>query len=200
MDRSIYSRPDKPTFKRVVKRERFQIGTSSAFDEIKACDFTVDSSTECHVTPPNIALRMFDYALDYGADVGGMWGDPQCGTGNLVQAMLDRGVPCENVVAIERHLKLASYTASRFNNLVDVKAECFLEFDKTSKVDVVLTNPPFSTVKKHMNATLDWLAPNGIIIALVPITYSHPGMITLEELPKGTFVTANVMTKIIAII
>ncbi|MBL4656965.1 MAG: hypothetical protein JKX73_03120 [Flavobacteriales bacterium] len=62
-------------------------------------------------------------------------------------------------------------------------------------------NPPFKKVRQHIKAALSLLGNGGhdcaVLIALVPITYQHEDMETLEELPRDTFSTAQVSTKII---
>lgn len=200
MDVSVYRRPDKPLMKVVEKRRRFSDGTSTVSAPTRLCDLSVDSSTECHVTPPVVAKRMFEYAVDFGAKVTDRWADPQCGTGNLIQAMLDGGVSSNLIVGVERHIKLADFCRSRFEATVNVITGCFLEsHSEMTQVNVVLTNPPFKSAYKQLAATVNLVKQGGVIIALVPVTFDWPGMIELERLPKGTFVTTDVQTKIVAI-
>ena len=51
-----------------------------------------------------------------------------------------------------------------------------------------------------MNAALGLLEKGGVLIALVPVSYSHPDETLLEKLPQDTFHSAKVNTKIIEII
>ncbi|AOR76524.1 hypothetical protein BES08_07040 [Novosphingobium resinovorum] len=59
-------------------------------------------------------------------------------------------------------------------------------------------------VRKHVAAAVSLMGRNGhddvpTLVALVPITFRHPGAEELETLPADTFDTAKVYTKIIRI-
>jgi len=64
-------------------------------------------------------------------------------------------------------------------------------------------NPPFKAIKKHINAALSLLGTDAhdtaVLVALVPVTFNHDEAETLEELPRDTFSTAQVSTKIIRV-
>jgi hypothetical protein len=58
MDRSLYKRPNKPSYMIVTKRQ----GLAEGLDPLRAPEVVaVDSRTECHVTPLDVAARMVDY-------------------------------------------------------------------------------------------------------------------------------------------
>lgn len=63
----------------------------------------------------------------------------------------------------------------------------------------VLINPPFSEVKAHIRAALSVLAPGGVLVGLVPVTFDYPTAEELERLPSDTFAAARVNTKLIRI-
>lgn len=195
MDSSVYTRPKKP---KSIFRERR--------DDIEKPDFSktpepvvVDATTECHVTPPEIAARMVDY-LDY--EMGGVL-EPSCGTGNLIQAMLEHDfyIDPADITAIERHHNLVEVCERRFNNEIYPIQADFLEYEPPKNVlfDYVLMNPPFKKVKQHIEKALSMLSAGGVLVAIVPITYQNPKMVELEILSNSTFPTAKVNAKIIRI-
>ena len=199
MDKSVYSRPDKTKTMVVTSRWEPSVVAVPDVPEI----LTVDKYTECHVTPQEVAKRMVSYL----GRAGGLTLEPSAGTGNLLQALFDSGhLPCE-LVAIERHIKLCSEISKRFKgqHYLDPICECFLEYAEKAKGKTefprILMNPPFKKVRQHMEVALSLLGNDGhdcaVLVALVPITYQHDNMETLEKLSRGTFSTAQVETKII---
>ena len=199
MKPSIYKRPDKPL--RVRNRKRRDFTMSISKPEVQE-PIMVDRSSECHVTPPDVAIRMVDY-LDASPDQ--MTLEPSAGTGNLIQALLDSGHSHRGIVPVELNHTLATKLYARFK--INVIHECFLEYAKrSSQVEFsrVIMNPPFSKVKQHVNAALSLMGNDGhstqVLVALVPITFEHPEQKIMEILPPTTFSTAKVHTKIIRII
>lgn len=163
----------------------------------------VDVGTECHVTPQDVSAKMVSY-LDLVE--GDCVLEPQGGTGNLVEAVLQADLSV-SVVTVERHVELSNFMAERFkeSSNVSVINSCFLEYSQERKAErgfnKIIMNPPFKHVKKHISAAFDLLcaeAPS-CLVALVPITFSHPDAVTLETLNNDTFGTAKVNTKIIKI-
>ncbi len=161
----------------------------------------VDAGTECHVTPQDVSAKMVNY-LDL-VD-GDCVLEPQGGTGNLVEAVLQADLSV-SVVTVERHVELSNFIAERFKEYSNVSVinSCFLEYSQGRKAErsfnKIIMNPPFKNVKKHISAALDLLETSGCLVALVPITFSHPNAVTLETLSNDTFGTAKVNTKIIKI-
>lgn len=191
MQRSLYTRPDKPLF--VPVRERG--GIPPVATKELAQPMAVDQATECHVTPPDIAQEMAD-AADLGPAVTVL--EPSAGTGALIRAALNAGAALDNLTAVERHLKLCD-TLAPMGLGARLHGACFLDFarDTAERFDCVLMNPPFRQVRQHMRAALSLTKLGGEVIALVPITFNHPGAETLRQLPADTFATAKVHTKII---
>ncbi|MEM1153535.1 MAG: methyltransferase type 11 [Pseudomonadota bacterium] len=208
MDASVYKRPNKP--KRVIVKDRTR-SAPSALPELPH-PVTVDSTTECHVTPPDVAEGMVDYLMEpsrYSGDVLTL--EPHGGTGNLVQALYDAGQsPCELVI-IERYFGLCQamrerFPSERYQGGADPLHVCFLEYARTAQRMVtfprIIMNPPFKQAKRHMNAALSLLGRGGhafpaCLVALVPVTYHHNEAETLETLPNDTFASAKVYTKIV---
>lgn len=194
---SIYNRPAKPMFVPVQSRTDFAEIKPGSIPEPVA----VDAATECHVTPDDVAARMVEYL---GPQGDYLTLEPSAGTGQLVRALYAAGHSRFEMTMIERHIKLAQ----SLHSLGPVINRCFLEYaaDARGKVEFprIIMNPPFSQVRKHIAAALSLMGRNGhsepaTLVALVPVTFSHPDAETMETLPSDTFATAKVNTKIIRI-
>ncbi|MEY8215541.1 MAG: RsmD family RNA methyltransferase [Colwellia sp.] len=161
------------------------------------------SVTECHVTPKDESKRMVKYL---GGASNKSTLEPQAGTGNLLQALFDAGQEPGNIVAIEKNINLCATLNKRFENKKGFTPlnDCFLSYaDEVQggmKFQRILCNPPFKKVKAHIKAALSLLDKNGVLVALVPVTYQHEDAEELEILSNETFRTAKVYTKIIRII
>ncbi|WP_176342156.1 MULTISPECIES: methyltransferase type 11 [Sphingomonadaceae] len=197
MKSSVYTRPAKPLYLAVRSRRNFAKAEIAPASDILA----VDKSTECHVTPPDVAARMVRYL---GAVGDYLTLEPSAGTGNLSRALIESGHSRYELVQVERHIALSAQL-HRFGTIIN---RCFLEYaaEVRGKVEFprVIMNPPFSDADKHVAAARDLLGPNGhgeapTLVALVPVTFRADGMETLEELPIDTFSAARVRTKIIRI-
>lgn len=194
---SMYARPNKP--KTMTVKKRRGAPTVAHFDIPEILE--VDSFTECHVTPSEVAQRMVDY-LD--VDSGLSYLEPSAGTGALLHALIETVREGYSITAIERHIELSMHIEKRFRGLtgVEVLNDCFLEYCQENQgagFDRVLLNPPFKKVKAHMSAAIDLLKTGGVLVALVPVTYQHPEAQELERLPNDTFSSAAVWTKLIRI-
>jgi protein-L-isoaspartate O-methyltransferase len=186
MNKSVYTRPHKPLFNAVPTRTQQLIIAA----ELPA-PVIVDRGTECHVTPPDVAARM-------AAMLGDLHGkrvlEPSAGTGNLARAVLAAGCHRDNLLMIEMHAQLAAL----LKPLGPTQHRDFLDFAKTKPTfPAIIMNPPFSRVRAHIAAALGILAPRGILVALVPVTFDASDYETLETLPETTFAAAKVRTKII---
>jgi phospholipid N-methyltransferase len=190
MDSSVYARPNKPKY---IGRARKGDIDKPTFNELYQ-PIVVDKSTECHVTPVDVAESMVDY-LDYD---GGSVLEPSAGTGSLIDALLRDGVPFYSISAVERHFNLHEALIDKYVDGRFIFSDDFLDFSpETSSYNRIIMNPPFRKVKQHINKALSLLSADGILVALVPITYNHPDMVELEILPNDTFASAKVNTKII---
>jgi len=201
--RSVYKRPNKPSYMIVTKRQGFAEG----LDPLRVPEVVeVDSRTECHVTPLDVATRMVEYLGPVGDY---LTVDPQAGTGNLIQALYDAGHSPRETVAIERHYGLCQAIRQRFkgDQCIDPISRCFLDYtdELAGKIEFprIIMNPPFRHVKKHMAAALRLLGRGGhdmaTLVALVPSTYEHEEAEVMEYLGRDVFPTAAVRTKIIRI-
>lgn len=196
MNPSLYARPNKPRKMTVTRREDAPEMARPQPVEI----LEVDSFTECHITPDEVAETMASYLYDNG----GLILEPQAGTGALIEGLNAMGFDIGRVVAVERHIKLSNTLHERFNDgLSEIVNDCFLEFAQRIEgrffYQNIIMNPPFKAVKKHMKAALSLLSkePDSSLVALVPVTYQHEDAETLDILDNETFPTAKVNTKII---
>jgi len=198
MERSVYVRPIKnralATTQAVSVKTHVPVVTPPLL--------AVDKATECHVTPLPVGARMVSYLGDISNCIVC---EPQAGTGNLIQALIEAGHPLDLIVAIERHYQLCESIRTRFEPLGGFSPinSCFLEYSREQQENTtfkkIITNPPFRFIKQHMEAAIGLLAVGGDLIALVPNTYQHPDASELEELDGNTFSTTKVHTKIIHI-
>ncbi len=194
MNASIYMRPDKPMFLEVKDRSELILEKQPVQ---RLTIPVVDKSTECHVTPKDVAQRMVQYASP-GADEIVL--EPEGGTGNIVAEILDYGVSPHGVHIVEREFSLFAYLVKRFETKpVKLTKGCFLDFVRKTdlRAGCIIMNPPFKPVMKHIEAAMRVLSPFGCIVALVPESFEYPNMIELEKLPDTTFSTTKVRTKIV---
>jgi hypothetical protein len=185
---SMYSRPDKPLYAAVPSRD--WRARTVAPDSLQT-PIVVHAGSECHVTPPDVALRMADALGDLSSvDVL----EPSAGTGNLARATLAAGCNPDRLTMVEMHTGLAAGLRS----IGRVECGDFLDWAQTApRFGAVVMNPPFSRVKTHVGAAVQLLAPGGVLVALVPITFQHDAFEDLETLSPDTFASAKVHTKIV---
>ena len=186
MNRSVYRRPDKPTRLSVTKRERIGVTRSEPPEPV-----IMDKSTECHVTPPDIARRMVEIlAPSPDSDII----EPSAGTGALCDALVEYGHPLEMICAIEKDAELARRLLSRFPRAWH--ADFLTDFVCRLPYDCALMNPPFKKARQHIEKALECA---GKVVALVPVTFEDRGMIEHNHYGPDTFSLARVSTKIITI-
>jgi phospholipid N-methyltransferase len=202
MNSSLFTRPNKPV---ICKQFDFNI-KAPIITELQAPKMiAVDKSTQCHVTPANVAGRMVAYMRYEHATVnktGMSILEPHAGTGQLVQACLDAGILGSHILAIELHHTLCEVLNDKFAPFVCVNQGDFLEHDTSDPEnleDRIICNPPFSNVVKHIDKVYECLKPGGVAICLVPVSYKKLEHEVLEVLPADTFATCTVYTKIIRI-
>ena len=203
MNRQCYTRPNKPmiTAKPVINITTPDL-TSTSLPRL----VEVDRATQCHVTPPPVAARMVEY-LDYQPatiDTAGQTViEPQAGTGNLINALLQAGVLSGYILGIEKHCKLVNEITNRFSDdhrLLKIhQGDCLTaDFDFCmGEYDRAISNPPFENVAAHVQRVYDFLKPGGVAVCLVPVTYKKLDHEVLENLPGDTFASCTVYTKII---
>jgi protein-L-isoaspartate O-methyltransferase len=195
MDRSVYTRPNKSKTLTVKNRRGKPERAFITMPNVIAVDF----STECHVTPSNVAGRMVDY-LELEAHDNLL--EPHIGTGSLVSAVLNGGYSFNHITGVERNYNLSQCSKQRFegHENINIINQCFLDYCLEAgniSFSKIILNPPFRNVKKHVSCALKLLSKNGLLVALVPVSFQDDDAEELEILSNETFSTAKVKTKII---
>lgn len=193
MNVSCFVRPNKPL---TCKRPNFDI--KAPIVNIQAPKLlTVDSGTECHTTPDNVALRMAEY-LDVQQHDNVL--EPHVGTGQLINALIENGVSVNYICAIEKHYKLCEFTQDKFTKLKVNQGDFLTDFSEfKNEYDKIICNPPFKKIIAHLDQVYNCLKVGGSAICLVPISYKKIEHELLEELSSDTFSHCKVNTKIIRI-
>ena len=200
MNPSVYTRPNKPRFMTV--RNRVDIGrfnTPNIPDVLE-----VSAQSECFITPVDEAEKMASYLFDYASASTGTYADFSAGTGRLIGALLGWGVDASRVYAVERDYTLVKTLMGNYDG-VTVTHECFLSQCEERKnapvIDYILLNPPFKKVRAHMRAAYNALNMGGVMVALVPVSFSasYAEYEDLEILDDDIFAGISVSTKIIRV-
>lgn len=203
MRASIYTRPNKPLTIEVRQRKRgsellprIAAGLQSISDH---APIAVDGATECHVTPDEQTVALCEYSSFDRCDVIDLL-EPSAGTGKIITAAQNY-FSNAYFMAIERHYGLFERLSAQFNDQsIRLVNGCFLEASNSllASFDLILMNPPFRHVKKHIEAAISCLKYGGELVAIVPITFDHPSAETMEIL-GAVFSNTDVKTKIIKI-
>lgn len=196
MRKSVYTRPAK-------RKYAFRPGEVEVpnLDKIEIKDpVIVHAATECHVTPVAVADLLVCYLNPHRE---GSVLEPSAGTGNLIQALIDHGIPDEQITMVEKNHDLYNVCGDKFGWELGASYEAdFLEWSRShievgNTWDYVIMNPPFRKVKPHLLAAARLLSEHGELIAIVPQSFDEPGFTELERLPVDTFSTCKVFTKIV---
>jgi len=193
MNRSVYKRPNKPL---LCKEFDFSIKNpmlESNADLSRPKLIAVDSSTECHTTPDQVADYMAEL-LDY--ETGMTVCEPHAGTGQLIAALMRENVDIKLIKAFELNISLCEFVKNRFAEL-SIEQGDFLEVNEL--FDRIICNPPFKKIIKHMDQVYKCLKVGGIAICLVPITYNKLEHEIIDILEDDTFLNCKVKTKIIKV-
>lgn len=205
MNSNLYCRPDKPKRMVVKSRKGGEVATLPPLQTIPEIHY----SSECHVTPPEVAARMVEYLGSYPQK---QTLEPSAGTGALVNALLEQGHSKQELVVVELNVELNGRLGASFGRDITHIRGCFLEWagqvGARGQFAQIIMNPPFKNVKKHIAAALGLLGPGGheyaCLVALVPVAFSVPHSAgyeseELETLGSDTFAHAKVNTKIVRI-
>jgi phospholipid N-methyltransferase len=192
MNPQVYRRPNKPAELAVKVRG----GMIPPLTELPVTVPEVHNDTECHVTPEVYG----DVMVSVLGDISGKRiCEPEAGTGMLVHCLLKAGVMPVNIVAVELNTTLFQTLENRFHGqAVTLKNECFFGYAESCEMfDSVVMNPPFRQVNRHIDAAIKVLRTEGILVALVPITFNRSGFDLVETLPGDVFAATKVNTKIV---
>ena len=111
-------------------------------------------------TPPEVAAEMLDPIDLRGRTVL----EPSAGSGNLVQACLERGAA--EVLAVEPEPKLRAILAAVPSCLTIGNDFLQLQAHQVSHIDAVVMNPPFSADEAHILHAWEIAPPGCEIVAL----------------------------------
>ncbi|MEH6454836.1 MAG: class I SAM-dependent methyltransferase [Cocleimonas sp.] len=199
MDASLYVCKRKPQRMIVTKAKERRRNIGLVDDDLlpkpKLNPIMICASSECHVTPLDVGQRMIQYLGGIGTLL-----EPSAGTGNLVFAALNQGFDINSITAVERHYDLIQALNTRFKqDDLTVRHQCFLDYSENTddRFDYIVINPPFKAAKSHIKAAKKLLNLNGVMVALVPVSFDDVEFEWLEDLPNTTFGLAKVNTKLI---
>jgi phospholipid N-methyltransferase len=194
MNLSVYTRPKKPL---LCKEFDFSIKNPMLENNVELSKtklIAVDSSTECHTTPDQVADYMAE-CLDY--ETGLTLCEPHAGTGQLIAALVRENIDIDLIKAYELNFSLCDFVKNRFSDL-SIEQGDFLEVNES--FDRIICNPPFKKIIKHVDHVYQCLNKGGIAICLVPVTYKKINHEIIDILDENTFLNCKVRTKIIKIV
>jgi predicted RNA methylase len=122
-------------------------------------------------TPPWLARRMAAWIAPHARVL-----EPSCGSGNLLDALLRRGHPAEQLLGVELDESWANYAEARFGGKVHVEHGNFLTNAWTRhtcasfRADVVMMNPPFEG-NAHMDFVIRALEVAHEVIGVFPSSF-----------------------------
>ena len=184
----------------------YQPPEKTVFDDMKESlkdGVKVVSADQLFVTPPEIASKMVDYCeIEAGETVL----EPSLGTGNLVQAVIDK-VDTE-VFGYEINQELCSILTKKFPSYkLQVRQADFLEIippeTEVMSFPRIVMNPPFKNGDdiKHIKHALKFLRPGGKLVALCASgPRQRKELMSIadhwEDLPEGSFKSSGTMVNV----
>jgi len=158
MNKSIYTRPDKPRQMPVPKREEVPEREPLTVPDL----IVVDKSTECFTTPRRIVDLMIDYA---DIEEGNPILEPSAGTGAIAD-QLKENFPSSSIHVLELNLTLQEVLKGKG---YDLKGSDFLESELNQRYDRILQNPPFKNLQDidHVKKAFSLLAPGGRLVSIM---------------------------------
>lgn len=158
MDKSIYTRPDKPKTMLVSRRKESPERVALAVPDL----LMVDRSTECFVTPASVIDLMIEHA---GLLMAHKILEPSAGTGAIAIRVRELH-PCADLHVFELSPTLQHILKELG---FDPCGSDFLEFNGSGQYDRILMNPPFSKLQDidHVRKAYECLAPDGRLIAIM---------------------------------
>ena len=158
MNKSIYTRPDKPRSMPVPEYEGAPVRGLLALPSL----VTVDKSTECFTTPGVVIDLMIDYA---GIEDDHRILEPSAGTGSIANR-LRAEFPNSPLDVFELDPTLQNILKGQGYKLTGSN---FLESEKNPAYDRILMNPPFSKLADidHVRHAFDCLKPGGRLVAIM---------------------------------
>lgn len=114
--------------------------------------------------------------------------EPCCGTGNLVQGLLDVGHDPARILAIERDPRMARFARDRFGGRVEVIQADFFGLELVPKFDAVLGNFPFED-NLHLRFTVSALRLARVVTGIYPVTFEYT-----KERDRELWATSGLVT------
>jgi len=158
MNKSIYTRPNKPRLMMIPKRE----GVPKQGPLVVPDPLVVHASTECFTTPPPIVLLMVEYA---DIEDGHKLLEPSAGTGAIAQYLRTQ-FPTSPLDVFELDPSLQEFLKGKGYNL---KGSDFLESGDIGPYDRILMNPPFRKLADidHVRKAYSSLGSGGRLVAIM---------------------------------
>lgn len=95
--------------------------------------------------------------------------EPACGTGNLIQGLLDSGHDPRFITGVELVHETAAFAFSRFEHNVNIVCGDFFTAE-LGRFDVVLMNPPYEA-NQHMRFVVRALELAPVVVGLFPTDF-----------------------------
>jgi len=171
---------------------------------------TVAVAPTLYPTPEWLADQMVNVAFNFKAKFKYVL-EPSAGTGDILHALIRRGINPVNTQAVEINYNLCDVLRKqRFKLQESVMCADFLdlEIDSIETVDTILMNPPFNDAQdiKHIEHAIGFLNKGGVLVAICAngprqVKTLKPRSSYWEELPAGSFKQAgtNVNTTLLVI-
>ena len=175
MNKSAYTRPDKPRRMVVTDRERAPEREPVTVPKL----VTVSASTECFTTPGPVIDLMLEYAdIEDGHSIL----EPSAGTGAICSVLSARH-PAAKLDVVELNLTLRELLKDSGYNLT---GSDFLEFEGIGQYDRILMNPPFKKLQDidHVLKAFDCLKPGGRLVSIMspwPFFHSQKKAVAFRE-------------------
>lgn len=133
-------------------------------------------------TPPWLARRMVGW-VPRAARVY----EPACGTGNLIEPLIERGHRPELILGIERDRRMVDFATKRFDGRVAIRWSDFFALE-LAPVDLVLMNPPYEE-NEHLRFVLAALDLAPVVVGLFPADFEFT-----QERDSKLWATRGVVT------
>lgn len=145
----------------------------------------VKKARQAFYTPPELALRVAKFANVEGHHVL----EPSAGHGNLADACMLAGAKGVSVVEFDED----AFATLAEKQYIGIKAD-FLNVRPRNHFKRIVMNPPFTKGQdvKHIKRALQWLAPGGVLVTIIPDRFGIDSMNLVRVLdpPVGARITS----------
>lgn len=186
LDRKIYQKVNVAIeaaggkWNRKAKAHLFDVPPREALGLVVAAGVVIDTKKErqAFYTPSHIADRLAKIADVRGHRVL----EPSAGNGALADACIRGGASMVSVIEMDPeeciNLKAKGYVGLEGDFLTARPRPIFSR---------IVMNPPFAKNQdvKHLSRALQWLAPQGVIVCILPDRFRDKSLRSLIDLPHG---------------